>query len=388
MTSQVVLFNGNGVAIASDSAVTTGSRVLDTAEKIFPIPEPHQMAVIVSGWVNIHGFPIGVLLGEWFSTLGESRLPSARSYSESFVRFLNSSNLFSPESSLRYLQVVFDELFNDVSQIDLEHSNTDGNEDIEAKARTYRDSLLSYSPLDGFDEEYGNDLFDRYITLENVESWRECWLPHPTDVEVHVFKQLLSRYVKRSLIGSWTGIAFVGFGANEIMPSFFKRDIRAVLAGRTLGRLWDERTFSPAEGENYVGYFPLAQSDAIDAFVRGYRAEFVTAATDAVARRLTGVRDVEDDISTELLEIVSATSVEALQQGINQSDQLERFMRNIATIPIRSLVSVAQSLIQVQALSAMLSYDLQTVGGPVDAAVITRREGFVWHRQSSLAGNR
>jgi hypothetical protein len=388
MTSQVVLFNGNGVAIASDSAVTTGSRVLDTAEKIFPIPEPHQMAVVVSGWVNIHGFPIGVLLGEWFKSLGEGRLPSARSYSESFVRFLNSSNFFSPESSLRYLQVAFNELFNDLHQSDPEDSNAGGFDDYEAKAREYYESLGLKDLLDGFDEDYGNHLSDRYLTVEIVSSWRECWNPYPTDREIAVLRRLLLRYVKRSLVRSVTGMAFVGFGANEIMPSFFQRDVRGILAGRTLGRLGKEKTFSSSMDEIYVGYFPLAQSDAIDAFVRGYRADFVNDTREAIARRSLRSRDVEVDVSTEVLEVVAERFVNALQQGIVQSDQLERFKRNIATIPIRSLVSVAQSLIQFQALSAMLSQDLQTVGGPVDAAVITRREGFVWHRQSSLAGNR
>lgn len=388
MTSQVILFNGNGVAIASDSAVTTGSRVLDTAEKIFPIPEPHQMAVVVSGWVNIHGFPIGVLLGEWFNSLGESRLPSARSYSESFVHFLNSSNFFSPESSLRYLQVVFEELFNEFRQSDPEDSNAGGFDDYEEMAREFYESLGLNGLLDGFNEEYGSHLSDGYLTVENVSSWRECWNPYPTDREIAVLRRLLLRYVKRSLVRSVTGMAFVGFGANEIMPSFFQRDIRAVLAGRTLGRLGKEQTFSSSMDENYVGYFPLAQSDAIDAFVRGYRADFVNDTREAVAKKSLRSRDIEADVSTELLEVVSERFVNALQQGIVQSDQLERFKRNIATIPIRSLLSVAQSLIQFQALSAMLSQDLQTVGGPVEAAVITRLEGFVWHRQSPLKGTR
>ena len=96
MTSQLVLGNGFGVGMASDSAVTLVSsekpdRTYETAEKIFPLPMPHRLAMLTSGASLLHGLPFDVLLKEWIRSLGdarESQLRSVELYRESFLSWL------------------------------------------------------------------------------------------------------------------------------------------------------------------------------------------------------------------------------------------------------------------------------------------------------------
>ena len=71
MTSQLILMNGFGVAMTSDSAMTFGNgRVYETGEKIFPLKDPHRVAVLHSGNVFLQDFPLQSLIGEWSSSLG------------------------------------------------------------------------------------------------------------------------------------------------------------------------------------------------------------------------------------------------------------------------------------------------------------------------------
>ncbi len=77
MTSQLVLGNGFGVAVASDSAVTLeddGSpvRTYETSDKIFPLPMPHRLAVLTAGSALLNGLPFDVLVKEWIRSLGDS----------------------------------------------------------------------------------------------------------------------------------------------------------------------------------------------------------------------------------------------------------------------------------------------------------------------------
>ena len=96
MTSQLVLGNGFGVAVASDSAVTLeddGSpvRTYETSDKIFPLPMPHRLAVLTAGSALLHGLPFDVLVKEWIRSLGdspESQLRSVELYRESFLSWL------------------------------------------------------------------------------------------------------------------------------------------------------------------------------------------------------------------------------------------------------------------------------------------------------------
>lgn len=46
--------------------------------------------------------------------------------------------------------------------------------------------------------------------------------------------------------------------------------------------------------------------------------------------------------------------------------------------PIDELADVAESLVSLTSLKRRVSMQLETVGGPVDVAVISRGDGFVW----------
>ncbi len=100
MTAQLILANGYGVAIASDSAVTMGgTRTYETAEKIHPLDDPHRLAVLHCGSVLLLGMPVGVLIDQWKASLG-SRLQSVEGYRDSFLIWLgdNLDSWSSPQS--------------------------------------------------------------------------------------------------------------------------------------------------------------------------------------------------------------------------------------------------------------------------------------------------
>ncbi len=70
MTSQLILANGAGIALASDSAVTINrSRTYESAEKICELPDPHRLAVMSSGNGLRDRLPVEVLLKEWIRSL-------------------------------------------------------------------------------------------------------------------------------------------------------------------------------------------------------------------------------------------------------------------------------------------------------------------------------
>ena len=93
MTSQLILLNGFGVALASDSAMTLGNkRTYETAEKVIPLPKPHRIAVLHSGSVTIHGMPYSVLVNEWANTLGSTSLRTVALYRQNFLSWLNDNH--------------------------------------------------------------------------------------------------------------------------------------------------------------------------------------------------------------------------------------------------------------------------------------------------------
>jgi len=85
--------NGFGVALASDSAMTFGeNRTYETAEKDMPLPAPHPIAVLHSGAVNVHGMPYSVLVSEWATSLGSTRLRTVPHYRQNFLSWLSDNS--------------------------------------------------------------------------------------------------------------------------------------------------------------------------------------------------------------------------------------------------------------------------------------------------------
>lgn len=50
----------------------------------------------------------------------------------------------------------------------------------------------------------------------------------------------------------------------------------------------------------------------------------------------------------------------------------------VAGLPKEELASMAEALVSLTSLRRKVSFGLETVGGPVDVAVISKGDGFIW----------
>ena len=83
MTAQIILTNQLGVALASDTTVTSGNKTLQTVSKIVALPAPHRVAVMIANSVFVGGTHARLLLTEWAATL-KSPLKTLEDYAADF----------------------------------------------------------------------------------------------------------------------------------------------------------------------------------------------------------------------------------------------------------------------------------------------------------------
>jgi hypothetical protein len=50
----------------------------------------------------------------------------------------------------------------------------------------------------------------------------------------------------------------------------------------------------------------------------------------------------------------------------------------VAMMPKQDLIELAEALVSITVVERKASADTATVGGPIDVAIITKNEGFVW----------
>ncbi len=58
--------------------------------------------------------------------------------------------------------------------------------------------------------------------------------------------------------------------------------------------------------------------------------------------------------------------------------QIDPIMEVVSILPKDELASLAESLVNLTVLRRHTSTEAETVGGPIDVAVITKGDGFVW----------
>jgi hypothetical protein len=404
VTAQVVILNKLAAAVASDSSVTLSSgnvvrRSFPTGDKIFPLRQPHLLAVLHSGDTELLGVPYIVLLGEWARTLPDERLRLVSDYAASFGAWVeDQTELFTEKVQDGFLEWILRDFFLGVRAELLRRCELAGIADDEwgsAEAddlvRSVTSERLRYLQKrprhNGFENFDGKAFFEqRASMLDNVREWVFDDTPRTAEGDANLAE------IAAELVGADepyardASLVFAGFGDMELFPAVQKVDYRGMLAGK-LRTTFDE--YEAISSENNASLSPYAQSEAVNTFLRGYNSDFLRAAHNRLDLVL-GTADDNDATSdpktvgerghTELNEDFEKLSWESFVQPL---------VETVAGLPAVELARIAESLVGLQVLRQLTQAQGETVGGPVDVALITRDGGVSWvHRKASATGAR
>src|SRR5690625_59768 len=90
MTTEVITMNRYGVALAADSAITVDDRkVYNTGNKIFPLGNNHQVAIMTYGKGHLMNVPWSVIINTFGNFLPHEPLQSVEQYVEQFLHYMN-----------------------------------------------------------------------------------------------------------------------------------------------------------------------------------------------------------------------------------------------------------------------------------------------------------
>jgi hypothetical protein len=141
---------------------------------------------------------------------------------------------------------------------------------------------------------------------------------------------------------------------------------------------------------------PFAQSDVVNLFVAGIDPSYEQMLTGFLEETF---REYPDELLKTLpsLKPKDKAAVLANWQSVGQQllDQLTTKTRNyvdekyvqpmmsvVQALPKSELAALAEAFVNLTSLKRRVSMDLETVGGPVDVAVISKGDGLVWiHRK-------
>lgn len=393
MTAIVAVLNKHAAAIAADSAVTMGNthKVVNSANKIFTLSKYHPVAVMTYSNAAFMGVPWDIIIKEYRKELGEKAFPFLKDYVDDFIRFLHSRHFFCDEKTQRtFLALQLDSFVNICRKEIFREKGTKPEEQTsDVLVEKLQNCMASNKKNLKCPEFYGYE-YDAFkkIAFAEVEDYAKLKELEIQEILCESFFYYLSARLNTSLD---TGLVFVGYGESEIYPSLFPINVLLGIDNH-LRYFVDENNIAiiSEHGPGAV-ICPFAQVDVTQTIIRGINPSFQDIIYNVIEE---SIKSFSNAITSKLDADPSTATVSSAIKGLDINSvirdithQINREMRDTYTAPLLNTVvsldkedmaNMAESFISLTSLVRRMQPGEETVGGPVDVAVISKGDGFVW----------
>ncbi|WP_425410552.1 hypothetical protein [Hyphococcus sp.] len=423
MTSEVVLMNRQAVAMAADSAVTiSGDRYLKTyqsVDKLFPLVENQPVGVMIYNNAEIMSTPWETVISLYREQARSRPLDTVAAYAEDFMEFISGNpDLFPADHQdtefFKVVAVVFTVLAEE-----FDHQVRKFAESHKGGVRDHTSSIFEFvvgqlhtdyqrcpddSPRGdlpcfprGMAEQvrrrYGNEIEQLMQSLIGSLKQEYPGLSVSEGTNAKLREIAVFAVIKDAFFEHYTGVVFAGFGAKEKFPS-----MRSYLASSViLGILKRKRDRQADIGADTGPVFqPFAQDRMIRTFLTGmdqYLRMFIYSETLKLSMGLVSdivgrTPNLSDAQKNAIFRDYSQNNLgHALNEFFRSVDNYQYavhtrpILRAINSLPRKELGETAASLIKLNSFQQKVMHSVETVGGPIDVAVITRNGGLEWSRE-------
>jgi hypothetical protein len=372
--------NASAIAMAADTAVSipygTGTKTYTRARKLLPLHETQPVAVMVWDAPGHLLLPWEVIVGEFRKT-HQAVLNELDQYVGAFFDFVDteSGKWAADTDEATLLETVLDPEIYVLHQLwrgrlDAE-DRPDTNAAIAASAVAVGQEFAAVTrekQLEGdrWTRQQASDLtsLDPAIREHFAAGANDLWNNLDTAARAELVALARERMVH--ILGDErgsSGLAFAGYGSNELLAQARVWRVSGRLAGKT--RRVERRRFTISRDQPSI-IVPIGQEGVINSFLKGIHPDVDKLVSDLV-------RTFTDQLGGEDLAVgVKARfDSEVAKRG-------QEVARAVEFLPAGDLAIVAGDLIRMTALRNRATITADTVGGPIDVILLSRAEGFRW----------
>ena len=411
MTAEVIVMNRLGIAMAADSAVTIGNaKTYSSAEKLYQLSETGPVGVMVYGNGTCLETPWETIIKGFRKHKAGGCCDTVQNYAEQFFNYLNTWS----KSNFQYTKKFQENFVREYSTfyilkiLNQAKKKAEGAEkkggyrnilaelirtEISEEFRNSKDSesTQTYEWSSDFDKElmqaYGNIIDDAFKEagkqVDDEYKMAEDLLPIYRELIIDSFKKKDLSHPQQS------GLVFAGFGEKEFFPRVFQVIFRGMVNNRSLhyfDKKWEINADSPA------WIIPFAQIEMVYTFLYGIHPQ-LHSVLDVSTRELiiemarailNKVKENAAEYGQELEKEINPKIAELCDKHARELNDviMEYFLYPIwaavASLPKVELAAMAESLVNLTKFKRHVSKEQETVGGPIDVAVLTKGDGFVW----------
>lgn len=406
MTAEVAIINSNAVAIAADSAVTIGQgkKIYNSAIKVFALSKIQPISIMVYGNAGLLGVPWETIIKIYRSELGDISFNTLEEYAKHFLSYLSKQDRFFTEAVQEswilgnikgYYEAIRETYFSDVQAEFKKSGSVDEAQTIELFkncVKSHHDRLGGLKYVEGITKSDEKRIRDKYQD-RSKEIIKEVFQNVKPDRSTTTKLLNISAYIHTREIFSdaVSGVVIAGFGLDDIYPSVCTHEIEGVIEGKLKYIYLDRKSYRIKSGAD-CSIIAFAQDDMVASFVEGINpsvSRFIVHYLEQLFNRLPELIDegemAGDSKKKKEVKIRLKEDADKLLSAFLQQINIHKRMKHIDPIlsmvqvlPKDELAAMAESLVNLTAFKRRMTDSLETVGGPVDVAVISKGDGLVW----------
>lgn len=408
MTCEVIVMNRLGLALAADSAVTFTSRSISGdsnsfatgANKIFQLSNNEPVGVMIFNNASLQDVPWELILKSFRSHLGDDKLQNLNDYAQALRDFIaNNYKLFPSSHRDEHLR----SLIARTALIVINEIKTNSPDlfDI-TKAASHQilwQTYLQNTITNLASIQLPTDVDPQVLT--NVLAGNTGWLA--TEITAFLTNDVKTQHLSTILDGNelskiaieslfkfypavfgcdFTGVVIAGYGADDYFPSYIELKYYGFVSDVLLFEVAKNQSIDHSKNSVIEAF---AMRSMVETFVNGYSVgvwdtvnEKFIESCNKIGNSLTSSlgQSLPADWSQQL---INACSEFSQNWTTDVLDNHYRLLKNvIAGLSMDEMSELVETLVMLESLKEKVTSRSQSVGGPVDVAVITKSEGVVW----------
>ncbi|MGC4003721.1 MAG: hypothetical protein QM811_11575 [Pirellulales bacterium] len=402
MTAEIGVLNRHAVALAADSAVSIGKeadKIYTSADKLFQLSRNQPIGIMIYGNADFATLPWEVVIKSYRSASSNKTFKTLQEQCDDFLQFLNKSKLiFTPERQLastrdsvvgfmffiaEKLEIAFSEYIKLNKAITKRTIPSIVSNVIESTHK----SILKNPKLKHFRISAATLANKHKTILDECRLFVFEKLPMSRSIIQNLYLTTCEMLLRKSFGPHRTGIVIAGYGENDYTPQLMSYEFDGMLNGVPRYHLDKKQTINH---EILACIAPFAQKEMVDSFMRGIHSHLfdymAKSSGDLVNGLFKHIIDLSKKHAPKLGRVLEGQKnlPEKLLRKLFDDwlDQTKEFsdpvMQIASTLPKDELAAMAESLVNLTKFRHRVTNVRETVGGPIDVAVISKGDGFVW----------
>jgi hypothetical protein len=395
MTCEVALLNRRAVALAADSATTVSywekgerkERYFKGTNKLFNLSAAHPVGLLTYDSGNLQGVPWEVIVKADRDHVEDKSHDHIPGYGADLFEYIESNAHLYPAAFQE--QQLLSDLTDTASRLVLflliEGGMKRDNTEAERKAATsgafeaVEERVKSAAFIGTMSQTIADEISAKY--MEQLKALFQ----KRTFINDNVADDTIERLARLAALGlakkgytslNTTGIVIAGFGEKEFFPHLKQYTVYGLVLGKLV---FEEGRDTIIDQHNVSEIVPLAQSEMVKTFIYGMMPG-VLKEIDTIFEDI--MNGVQEDLIT-LGKLQKGDDISELKANAKErfSDKLGDQLVENHTLPLRRVIGIlpfdeladlAEILISIESLKERVTTTSESVGGPIDVAVISK----------------